>query len=125
MPDALSPQVPIIEDVLDALGVARRRRRGYEADDVIGTLATLTTAGAVDVVTGDRDLFQLVDDARAVRILYIGARRRPPRAVDEAAVDGQVRHPRPRLRRLRHAARRPSRRSARGGGRRRQDRGAR
>ncbi len=43
---------------------------GYEADDVIGTLAT--DAGMpVDVVTGDRDLFQLVDDDAGVRVLYI------------------------------------------------------
>src|SRR4029079_10210008 len=57
-PDALAVQVPVIEEVLDALGLARLGVADYEADDVIGTLAT--TAGcAVDVVTGDRDLFQL------------------------------------------------------------------
>jgi 5'-3' exonuclease len=69
VPDTLSPQVPVIEAVLDAVGIARVGVAGYEADDVIGTLA----AGAqdpVDVVTGDRDLFQLVDDARGVRVLY-------------------------------------------------------
>jgi len=43
---------------------------GYEADDVIGSLATQATM-PVDIVTGDRDLFQLVDDSRAVRILYV------------------------------------------------------
>jgi 5'-3' exonuclease len=43
---------------------------GYEADDVIGTLAR-TWPGPVDVVTGDRDLFQVIDDDRAVRVLYI------------------------------------------------------
>ena len=69
VPDDLSPQIPVIEDVLDALGIARVGIPGYEADDVIGTY-TLTTTGAVDVVTGDRDLFQLVDDSRPVRILY-------------------------------------------------------
>jgi 5'-3' exonuclease len=43
---------------------------GYEADDVIGTLAT--DAGMpVDIVTGDRDLFQLVDDEAEVRVLYV------------------------------------------------------
>ncbi|CAL9386843.1 5'-3' exonuclease [Streptomyces sp. enrichment culture] len=68
-PDTLGPQVPVIEQVLDALGVARLGAAGYEADDVIGTLAT-RSAGPVDIVTGDRDLFQLIDDARGVRVLY-------------------------------------------------------
>ncbi|MFV2119255.1 5'-3' exonuclease [Streptomyces sp. Act-28] len=69
VPDTLSPQVPVIEAVLDAVGVARVGVAGYEADDVIGTLAG-RAAGPVDIVTGDRDLFQLVDDARGVRVLY-------------------------------------------------------
>ncbi|EST39670.1 5'-3' exonuclease [Streptomycetaceae bacterium MP113-05] len=69
VPDTLSPQVPIIDEVLDALGIARVGAEGYEADDVIGTL-TGAAAGPVDIVTGDRDLFQLIDDARGVRVLY-------------------------------------------------------
>ncbi|MGK5641144.1 5'-3' exonuclease [Streptomyces sp. URMC 126] len=69
VPDTLSPQVPVIEQVLDAIGIARVGAPGYEADDVIGTL-TARAAGPVDVVTGDRDLYQLVDDARGVRVLY-------------------------------------------------------
>jgi len=69
VPDTLSPQIPVIEAVLDALGIARVGVPGYEADDVIGTLTAHAT-GPVDVVTGDRDLFQLVDDAREVRVLY-------------------------------------------------------
>jgi 5'-3' exonuclease len=68
-PDELAPQVPILVEVLAAAGIARVGAPGYEADDVIGTLAT-RARGPVDVVTGDRDLFQLVDDARGVRILY-------------------------------------------------------
>lgn len=68
-PDTLAPQVPVIEAVLDALGIARVGVAGYEADDVIGTLAGRAT-GPVDIVTGDRDLYQLVDDARGVRVLY-------------------------------------------------------
>ncbi|MEV7871950.1 5'-3' exonuclease [Streptomyces sp. NPDC088124] len=68
-PDTLAPQVPVIEAVLDALGIARVGVAGYEADDVIGTLAGRAT-GPVDIVTGDRDLFQLIDDARGVRVLY-------------------------------------------------------
>jgi 5'-3' exonuclease len=69
VPDTLSPQVPIIEAVLDALGIARVGVAGYEADDVIGTY-TARAKGPVDIVTGDRDLYQLVDDARGVRVLY-------------------------------------------------------
>jgi len=69
VPDTLSPQVPIIEEVLDALGIARVGVAGYEADDVIGTFTARAT-GPVDIVTGDRDLFQLVDDKRQVRVLY-------------------------------------------------------
>ncbi|WP_256361935.1 5'-3' exonuclease [Streptomyces sp. TRM70350] len=69
VPDTLSPQVPVIEAVLDALGIARVGVEGYEADDVIGTFTAQAT-GPVDIVTGDRDLYQLVDDARGVRVLY-------------------------------------------------------
>ena len=69
VPDTLAPQVPVIADVLEAFGIARVGAAGYEADDVIGTLAARATV-PVDVVTGDRDLFQVVDDARAVRVLY-------------------------------------------------------
>jgi 5'-3' exonuclease len=71
-PDLLDAQVPIIVEVLAALGIARVGAAGYEADDVIGTLSERgAQAGmAVDVVTGDRDLFQLVDDARQVKVLY-------------------------------------------------------
>jgi 5'-3' exonuclease len=69
VPDTLSPQVPVIEAVLDALGIARVGVPDYEADDVIGTF-TARAAGPVDIVSGDRDLFQLVDDARRVRVLY-------------------------------------------------------
>ena len=69
-PDDLSPQVPLIVDALAALGIARLGAAGFEADDVIGTLATRHGGtGAVDVVTGDRDLFQLVDDERAIRVV--------------------------------------------------------
>ncbi|WP_374010964.1 5'-3' exonuclease H3TH domain-containing protein [Leifsonia sp. LS-T14] len=68
-PEALVAQVPVIREVLDALGIRIAGAALAEADDVIGTLAT-RAAGPVDVVTGDRDLFQLVDDERAVRIIY-------------------------------------------------------
>ncbi|GHF40130.1 5'-3' exonuclease [Streptomyces mashuensis] len=84
-PDTLSPQVPVIEAVLDAVGIARVGSAGYEADDVIGTLAT-RAAGPVDVVTGDRDLYQLVDDRRGVRVLYPVKGMGSLQAVDEAVL---------------------------------------
>ncbi|MEO5610439.1 MAG: 5'-3' exonuclease H3TH domain-containing protein [Ornithinibacter sp.] len=72
-PDDLTPQVPLIRDALRALGIPRLGAPGFEADDVIGTL-TQRHRGVmpVDVVTGDRDLLQLVDDAHGIRVLYTG-----------------------------------------------------
>ena len=68
-PPALGAQVPVIGEVLAAFGIAQVGAPGYEADDVIGTLA-VGEDGEVDVVTGDRDLFQLVRDDKPVRVLY-------------------------------------------------------
>ncbi len=70
-PEDLTPQVPLIVDALQALGIARIGSDGYEADDVIGTLTHRARGRQlVDVVTGDRDLFQLVDDDAGVTVLY-------------------------------------------------------
>ena len=70
MPDPLERQIPLIVAALEAFGITIVGADHYEADDVIGTLAT--DAGMpVDIVTGDRDLFQLVDDDAEVRVLYI------------------------------------------------------
>jgi 5'-3' exonuclease len=88
VPDELSPQVPVLVDVLAAAGIARVGAPGFEADDVIGTLAT-RARGPVDVVTGDRDLFQLVDDARGVRVLYTARGITDIEVVDEAAVSAK------------------------------------
>jgi 5'-3' exonuclease len=68
-PPGLAVQIPLITQVLLAAGIALAEHDGYEADDVIATLAA-RAAQPVDVVTGDRDLFQLVDDERQVRVLY-------------------------------------------------------
>ncbi len=86
VPDDLEPQVPVIRDSLAALGIARAGADGYEADDVIGTLATRYSGKMpVDIVTGDRDLFQLVDDAAGIRILYTARGGvRDPDLVDQA-----------------------------------------
>jgi 5'-3' exonuclease len=86
VPDDLAPQVPVIRDALAALGLVRLGADGFEADDVIGTLtARHKAAMAVDVVTGDRDLFQLVDDAADVRVIYTARGGvRAPDLVDQA-----------------------------------------
>ncbi|GAA3823796.1 5'-3' exonuclease [Nocardioides panacisoli] len=85
VPDPLEAQLPIILDVLAAYGIAVVGAPEHEADDVIGTLAT--DAGMpVDVVTGDRDLFQLVDDDAGVRVLYIGKGVGRHERVDESWV---------------------------------------
>lgn len=73
VPDELLPQVALIETFLQLAGIARLGMPGYEADDVIGSLSTQTTEPVL-VVTGDRDLFQLVDDERPVRVLYTAAK---------------------------------------------------
>jgi 5'-3' exonuclease len=87
-PDGLAMQVPIIEDVLAALGVCRVGAAGYEADDVIGTLATRAGC-AVDIVTGDRDLFQLVRDDQPVRVVYTAKGVGQASAWDEGAVEAK------------------------------------
>jgi len=71
VPDLLTAQIPVIRDVLTALGIPIVGAADHEADDVIGTLAQRARI-PVDVVTGDRDLFQVVDDARDVRVIYTG-----------------------------------------------------
>src|SRR5690349_1741508 len=71
IPDALAPQVPVILDFLAALGITAVGEAHYEADDVIGTLAT-REPGPIEVASGDRDLFQVIDDDRGVRVLYCG-----------------------------------------------------
>jgi 5'-3' exonuclease len=73
VPDTLTPQVPIIRDVLAAFGIATAEADGYEADDVIGTLTATESRAPVEVITGDRDLFQVIreEPTRAV-VIYVG-----------------------------------------------------
>jgi 5'-3' exonuclease len=85
VPDALSPQVPIILSLLEAFGIVAMGAAGYEADDVIGTLAA-RESGPVEVATGDRDLFQVVDDAIPVRVLYCGRGVANLDVLDNAAI---------------------------------------
>lgn len=70
MPDAMRPQIPMMREVLAAMDIPVLGVAGYEADDVIGTLARRGEAEGIDVVivTGDRDAFQLIDDHTHVLI---------------------------------------------------------
>ncbi|TJZ78463.1 5'-3' exonuclease [Rhodococcus oryzae] len=73
VPDTLTPQVDMILDVLAAAGIATAGAEGFEADDVLGTLAARERADTVVVVSGDRDLLQVVaDEPVPVRVLYVG-----------------------------------------------------
>ncbi|WP_034240735.1 5'-3' exonuclease, partial [Saccharomonospora iraqiensis] len=73
VPDTLTPQVPVILDLLAAAGLATASADGFEADDVLATLAARETRDPVEVVTGDRDLFQLVRTGPPpVSVIYVG-----------------------------------------------------
>ncbi|MFF1788889.1 DNA polymerase I [Kitasatospora sp. NPDC058243] len=69
-PDEFRSQVPLIGELLDAMNVPRLTAEGFEADDIIATLATAAEAAGydVDIVTGDRDSLQLVTDH--ITVLY-------------------------------------------------------
>lgn len=77
MPDELAGQLPILKDVLRAMNIEIIEKEGYEADDILGTLAKWGQAQKLDVtiVTGDRDSFQLVDKNIHVRIPRTKARK--------------------------------------------------
>lgn len=70
VPDLLGPQIDAIAQILDAMGVARVGHIGHEADDILGALA-VSHGGPARIVTGDRDLFQLVDDASDIAVVSI------------------------------------------------------
>ncbi len=69
-PDTLTPQIPILLDLLDEFGIPMVGVDDYEADDVMATYAH-THRGPTRIVTGDRDLFQLVDDKRDIKVAYL------------------------------------------------------
>jgi 5'-3' exonuclease len=83
VPDLLEPQVEIIAEALPLLGIPVIGAAEHEADDVIGTIAAHADGG-VDVVTSDRDLFQVVDDERDVRVVYTGRGMANLEFVDDA-----------------------------------------
>lgn len=69
-PDTLAPQIPILLNVLEAFGIPMVGVDDYEADDIMATFS-VKERGPTFVATGDRDLFQLVDDKRRVKIVYL------------------------------------------------------
>ena len=83
-PDTLGPQIGAIAEILDALGIPRPGAPDFEADDVIATLAARETAPTL-VVTGDRDLVQVVRPGVDVLLTVNGGMERWP-ILDPAAV---------------------------------------
>lgn len=71
MPDELAAQLPVLKEVLDAMGLTRCELAGYEADDLIGTISREAEENGDDclIVTGDRDSLQLVSDHTTVRLV--------------------------------------------------------
>jgi 5'-3' exonuclease len=85
VPDALEAQLPMIRRVLELAGIAVVGAADHEADDVVGTYASQADL-PVDVVTGDRDLFQLVDDDRQARVIYTARGMRNLEVLTDAVV---------------------------------------
>lgn len=69
-PETLTPQIPILLDLLDLFGIPVVGVDDYEADDVMATYAEIER-GPTRIVTGDRDLFQMVDDTRDIKVVYL------------------------------------------------------
>lgn len=91
-PDTLTPQIPVIIDLFDALGFPILGADDYEADDVIATLA-LSQPGPVRVVTGDRDLFQVVSDKKDVKVIYLAKGVSSHDLVDESWIGNKYQIP--------------------------------
>lgn len=89
-PAGLVAQIPLIRQVLDLAGIAIVGADDHEADDVIGTYASRADE-PVDVVTGDRDLFQLVDDSREVRVIYTARGMKNLELVTDEVIVGKYR----------------------------------
>ena len=70
MPDELAMQMPLMKEILDDMGIKRMEIKGYEADDIIGTMAKKALAQdfSVVVITGDRDMIQLAGDKCDIKI---------------------------------------------------------
>jgi DNA polymerase-1 len=88
-PDDFIPQISLTQRVVDSLSIPRFEMKGWEADDIIGTLATQSGPEnnlETIIVTGDQDLFQLVDDDSMVKVWIPGIRGKASVMYDEAGV---------------------------------------
>lgn len=90
VPDGLEAQLPLIRRTLELAGIAIVGATEHEADDVVGTYASQADL-PVDVVTGDRDLFQVVSDDRQVRVLYTARGMKNLEEVTDVVVVGKYR----------------------------------
>ena len=72
-PDDFVPDIKNLKRLLQAFNLSIATKPGYEADDVLGTIATKASEAGyrVKIVTGDRDLFQMVDDEKGISVLYL------------------------------------------------------
>lgn len=91
-PELLAAQIDLIRTALSTAGLAVVGADDFEADDVIGTLARRSRS-AVDIATGDRDLFQLVDDSKPVRVLYCAKGVSRHEVVDDSWLQQRYRVP--------------------------------
>lgn len=89
VPDTLRPQWARLDALIEGTGVPSLCVPGFEADDVLATVARRLSAGGtrVTIVTGDRDLFQVIGPL--VRVLYVGARGQKPEPLDTAAIEAR------------------------------------
>jgi 5'-3' exonuclease len=88
VPAELEAQIPLIREVLGLLQIPVVGAADHEADDVIGTIASHSRM-PVDIVTGDRDLYQLIDDSRSVRVIYTGRGMSHLDVLDAAALEAK------------------------------------
>lgn len=91
-PETLTPQIPAIIDLFDALGFPILGADDYEADDVIATLAN-TQSGPVRIATGDRDLFQVVSDKKDIKVIYLAKGISSHDLVDESWISEKYQIP--------------------------------
>jgi 5'-3' exonuclease len=87
-PDTLGPQIPVLLDLLDEFHIPMVGVDDYEADDLIASYAK-REAGPTYIVTGDRDLFQLVDDRRKIRVIYLAKGFSQQEVVDRAWISSK------------------------------------
>ncbi len=74
MPDDLVPQFPVLKEALEAIGIKTLEAEGYEADDILGAMARKASGSGMSsiLVTGDKDIFQLVDENSSVLLTRKG-----------------------------------------------------